>query len=864
MKTHIKNLLLLLLLLGLPAVVQAQFNFTTNNGAITITGYTGFSDYVVIPAATNGYPVTSIGDYTFEYDFTIISVIIPNSVTSIGDSTFLDCGMTIVSIPNSVTNIGPGAFSNCHSLTNVTIPNSVNNIGDSVFYACESLTSVTIPDSVTNIGDSAFGYCPSLTSVTIPNSVTSIGDQAFFQCYGLPSVTIPASVTTIGDSVFNSCISLTNINVDAANPAYSSLGGVLFDKAHATLLEFPGDLGGSYTIPNSVISIGDQAFYYCTGLTNVTIPGSVTNIVVGAFEFSGLTSVTILYGVPNIGNGAFENCYNLTSVTIPNSVTSIGAQAFFQCYPLTSVTIPNSVTSIGAQVFFDCVGLTNVTIGNSVTNIGVGAFEGCGLTSVTIPNSITSVGVGAFEFSGLTSVTIPGSVISIADGAFEGCISLTNVMIPNSVTSIGDGAFAGCTSLTSVTIPDSVTSIGDDDGGEGVFASCTSLTSITLPNDLTNCAGAFAGSGLTNVTFASGTTSIVPSEFSGCTSLTSITIPNSVTSIGNGAFYGCTSLTSITIPNSVTNIGYDALFNCTSLRSANFLGNAPTPNNDSSVFSGDPATVYYLPGTTGWGTMFDNRPTATRFLANPQILNNGDILIQFSGGVPGALYDVEESSNLLTWTVAATNPANAMGSFSFEDTATAGVPMQFYRARAAFAYTVGGTLTGLPAGDTVTLQDNGSDNLTLSTNGTFTFPTALPNGQAYSITISGTSGGLPITCTLANSSGTISGANVTNVAVKSGYPALTGNRDLDMYNAALWDGTANGGVPGVMLTENGGPVRVTALGRYSDNICEIYSGWAVFTQVVGTGSCSSTTFPSGTYVIQFGTVLECGFGPYGY
>ena len=131
-----------------------------------------------------------------------------------------------------------------------------------------------------------------------------------------------------------------------------------------------------------------------------------------------------------------------------------------------------------------------------------------------------------------------------------------------------------------------------------------------------------------------------------------------------------------------------------------------------------------MPGATGWGALFDGRPTATRFLANLQIFNNGDILIQFSGGVPGALYDVEESSNLLTWTVAATNPANAIGSFSFEDTATAGVPMQFDRARAAFAYTVGGTLTGgLPAGDTVTLQDNGSDNLTLSTNGTFTFPT---------------------------------------------------------------------------------------------------------------------------------------------
>ena len=246
-------------------------------------------------------------------------------------------------------------------------------------------------------------------------------------------------------------------------------------------------------------------------------------------------------------------------------------------------------------------------------------------------------------------------------------------------------------------------------------------------------------------------------------------------------------------------------------------------------------------------------------------LANGDILIQFSGGVPGALYDVEESSDLLTWTVAATVPANAMGSFSFEDAATAGVLTRYYRV--AGAYTVGGTLTGLPAGDTVTLQDNGSDNLTLSTNGTFTFPTALPNGYAYSVTVSGTSGGTPMICTLTNGSGTISGANVTNVAVQclnqDGCPFLTGNRDLDMYNAAVADGTANGGVPAVMRTRSGGPFRVTAIAACSENVAETYYPWAWFDVVVGSNSCSSTTLPTGT-VIAFGSVETCAGGPYEY
>ena len=207
------------------------------------------------------------------------------------------------------------------------------------------------------------------------------------------------------------------------------------------------------TIPNSVTSIGNFAFSYCTGLTSVTIPNSVTSI----------------------GNYAFQYCTGLTSVTIPNSVTSIGNGAFYYCSGLTSVTIPNSVTSIGHYAFRECSGLTSVTIGNSVTSIGDDAFYGCtGLTSVTIPNSVTSIGSHAFGgCSGLTSVTIPNSVTSIGNWAFSGCSGLTSVTIPNSVTSIGSHAFGGCSGLTSVTIPNSVNSIE-----WGAFSNCSNLKSV--------------------------------------------------------------------------------------------------------------------------------------------------------------------------------------------------------------------------------------------------------------------------------------------------------------------------------------------------------------------------------------------------
>jgi len=345
--------------------------------------------------------------------------------------------------------------------------------------------------------------------------------------------------------------------------------------------------------------------------------------------------------VTRIGEYAFQEKTSLTSVTIPNSVTSIGGGAFYGCTSLTDVTIPNSVTNIAANGFAWCTSLTNVTIPNSVASIGGGAFYVCtSLTSVTIPNSVTSIGSDAFFF----------------------CTSLTNVTIPNSVTSIGDYAFSGCTSLTSVTIPNSVTSIG-----LLAFSSCTNLTSFTIGNRVT---------------------SIAVQAFGGCTSLTSVTIPNSVTSIGDQAFFGCASLTSVTIPNSVTRIGDGALFACTSLTGVYFQGNAPSASLD--VFEGDTnATVYYLPGTTGWGTTFAGRPTKLWSLPNPLILNNGPgfgvqtngfgFIISWATNISVV---VEACSNLANpiWSPVGTNTLTG-GSSYFSDPQWTNHPARIYRLR---------------------------------------------------------------------------------------------------------------------------------------------------------------------------------------
>ena len=330
------------------------------DGTVEITKFVSSSSTdIELPSVIDGKRVTSIGDsafnaYNIEACKNLTSIIIPNSVTSIGNYAFYKCtSLTDVTIPDSVTSIEDGAFYECTSLTSAIIPDSVTSIGQYAFDSCTSLKDVTIPDSVTSIGGYAFQNCTSLTSIIIPDSVTSIGYAAFYNCTSLTTITIPDSVTSIEGYAFQNCTSLTTI-----------------------------------TIPDSVTSIGDCAFEDCTSLTSITIPESVTSI----------------------GGSAFYKCTSLTSVTIPDSVTSIGSGAFYWCTGLTSVMIPNSVISIGNYAFDGCTSLTSITIPESVTSIGEDAFWGCtSLTSVTIPDSVTSIGDGTFANTSLTDIYYKGT-----------------------------------------------------------------------------------------------------------------------------------------------------------------------------------------------------------------------------------------------------------------------------------------------------------------------------------------------------------------------------------------------------------------------------------------------------------------------
>lgn len=361
--------------------------------------------------------------------------------------------------------------------------------------------AVTIPDStndvpITSIASDAFYQDYTLTSVAIGTNVTTIGQNAFFQCTVLASVSLPNSVTNIGPGPFVDCQSLTVVSLSNSNSYYVSTNQILFNKTMTSLIEFPGGIGGSYTIGTAVTNVG-EAFIGNT-LTNIAVnPSNLYYSSTNGVLFN--KNQTALLSYPGGAPGSY---------TVPHSVTTIESAAFEYSTGVTNVAIGTNVTSIGSYAFYDCAGLTAIAVNS--TNLDYSSTNGVLFDKKQTQLIQYPSGLGG-------SYIIPGTVTNLDNGSFGDAFGLTSIVIPDSVTSIGLETFYSCENLANVSLGNAVASIGEE-----AFYYCTSLAEIAIPDSVTNI-GMYA--------------------FYYCPSLTSITVGNGVSSIGQEAFAGCESLT---------------------------------------------------------------------------------------------------------------------------------------------------------------------------------------------------------------------------------------------------------------------------------------------------------------------------------
>lgn len=513
------------------------------------------------------------------------------TVNSIGKEVFRNCtSLTSVTFQNAsnIEYIEDGAFEGCTSLSNIDI-RSAKSIGKKAFYKCTGLTEIDITGA-TSIGDYAFYGCTSLTgSISFKNSV-EIGPYAFYGCTGLTEIDITRA-TSIGDYAFSGCEKFKTI---LTVTSCKSLGKFAFENCKS-LTEVT--ISVESTIENSsfkgcsnlekveikgisgrVNSIGGNAFYECTSLKEVILPNSIKTIGQNAFRYCEKLTKIKPYG--EIGANAFDGCKSLETVDL-SSVTKIEQYAFANC-GITTLNIPAIVTEMGTYVFQNCESLTEVKMQFSkLVKISDFTFAGCtNLTSIEFPYLLEEIGKNAFEYcNSLRTVPINNlrSLAKIRECAFKNCEKLTSIIIPQ-VISIDKQAFINCTDLKKVTFsPSSIEYLSKI--SESLFENCTSLEEVYIPSTVTI---------------------IDPCAFKGCSSLKELKIPNSVTNIyrsafedcislekmefpiefGKGAaiiedrlFYNCINLTDVVIPDwssdAVSQIGSQAFYNCKKLKKVN-------------------------------------------------------------------------------------------------------------------------------------------------------------------------------------------------------------------------------------------------------------------------------------------------------
>ena len=454
----------------------------------------------------SGSDVEAIGDFAFFGCTGFSGTTVPSNITSIGSFAFASCpNIESFNIPAGVTAIGSKAFSDCGGLISLTVSsentiysgenNCIIHKGTKTVIAGCGTSEIPTGDNVTALGAGAFYGCTGLDHIAVPENILKIGNEAFQYCTGLETAFIGKNVASIGTGVFAFCDSLENLYVDDLNSVYRDENNCLIKKNGGVIIA--GCKTSVIPETETLIEIGDYAFYGCNGISEITIPANIKTLGRSAFsDCDSLQSVT-LPGVEtvgdrafsdcgalvqinpadtlgNIGDGAFERCTALTSAVIPDSVVNIGNSAFAGCTALTEITLPSGIMNLGNYIFSNCEKLDGITLPATLTGIGNYTFENCSsLSSITIPSGVQRIGSAAFAGCALREISLPASLKTLSSGAFRDCAQLKKANIPAGITSIGTGTFARCGSLLEITLPQGLTVVNTS-----AFSDCTSLADV--------------------------------------------------------------------------------------------------------------------------------------------------------------------------------------------------------------------------------------------------------------------------------------------------------------------------------------------------------------------------------------------------
>ena len=651
-------------------VISGDWQYAlTSDGKASIVAYTG-SDSSINLSTVDGHEIISIGGYAFADNGALRTIILPDTLQGVYQYAFKGTtALQEITIPASVAIIDNGAFQGS-AISGITFEegSALVNLGRYVFADTVNLTSIAIPDGVDAIRDYAFqnsalqeisfGENSALTeigryafktsalrSITLPAGVTKIDYDAFYSCAaltdvdmsktanlrifanafygsGLTEVTIPAGVEYIGEFCFTACQNLTAIHVDGANENYASDGGILYNKAMTKLITCPAGITGSYTVPNTVTTLGFAAFEGSC-LNEILFPGDSQLVTFGYRVFyncDNLTAIAVPDGVQSIDNYAFAYCDNLAAVTFGENsqLSGIYKSAFYDNRSLTSIRIPDGVQEIGDYAFYGCAALTDVysSENSQIKGIYDYAFAYSGVTEFTMPGGLLDIGTSAFQGAKLDTLVCNDAIVEIGDYAFADCgLSKTTVLeFPASVEYMGYGALRGTMAINELTLPFisnyTLTNLfaiadgsqyGEGDGLERVeilsgsqiynsaFRSWTigtvilpdeatvikiaaffdsSIGSIKLPQNLATIEqGAFEYARIQEIVLPEALKRIERVAFNNST-VQSADLPEGLEFVGEAAFAN-TDLSSVNIPQSLITIGSGAFSGCKNLESIN-------------------------------------------------------------------------------------------------------------------------------------------------------------------------------------------------------------------------------------------------------------------------------------------------------